>query len=721
VEEIIQVENTYYIRATSERVDDRTRVLKQGDTFALFDRRGDIHKVGLGEQGIYFEGTRFVSRLELLLNDRRPLLLSSTVNEDNALLAVDLTNPDITRNGDVVVPSGTIHIFRASFLWDGCCYERIRVSNHGLSPVEAKLTIRFDGDFADIFEVRGARRERRGEGRAEVSESEALLKYEGLDGVTRTARVILDPEPGVLAPHEVQYPLVLPPQGTATVLMTIACETGNDGNRPVDPYDAALRTASASLALARARESQVSTSNEQFNDWLNRSASDLHMMITQTAHGAYPYAGVPWFSTPFGRDGIITALEYLWVNPDLAKGVLRFLAAYQSDAEVPSRDAEPGKIMHEARRGEMAALEEIPFGRYYGGADTTPLFVILAGAHYERTADIETAAALWPSVERALEWMRKYGDIDGDGLLEYARRSPTGLINQGWKDSHDSVFHTDGSLAEPPIALCEIQGYAYAAYRAAAGLAEALQLTDRVAELRREAERLRLLIESAYWMEDQGTYALALDGDKQPCQVLASNAGHLLFCGVPSAQRAARVASLLLGERFYTGWGIRTVADSEPRYNPISYHNGSIWPHDNALIALGLARYGAKQAAVSVLTGLFDASLFMELHRMPELFCGFARRPGQGPTAYPVACAPQSWAAASVFMLLQSCLGLTINASRREVQFFHPVLPPFLEHVRIRNLRLGVASVDLLVMREGDDVGVIATRREGTANIVIVK
>ena len=721
MEEIIEVESTYYIRATSERVDDRTRVLKQGDTFALFDRRGDIHEIGLGEQGVYFEGTRFLSRLELLLNGRRPLLLSSTVHEDNALLAVDLTNPDIIRNGDVVVPSGTIHIFRASFLWDGCCYERIRVSNHGLAPVDATLTLRFDADFADIFEVRGARRERRGERRAEVNGREAKLIYDGLDGVGRITRVILDPAPAVLSPREAQYGFTLAPQATEMMLVTVAFEAGDAEVRGCDHYDAAYRAASTSLSLSRARDCQLATSNEQFNDWLHRSASDLHMMITQTAHGPYPYAGVPWFSTPFGRDGIITALEYLWVNPDLAGGVLRFLAAYQAETELPARDAEPGKIMHEARRGEMAALDEIPFGRYYGGADTTPLFVILAGAHFERTADLETAALLWPCIERALEWMRRYGDVDGDGLLEYARRSPTGLVNQGWKDSQDSVFHADGGLASAPIALCEIQGYAYAALRAAAVVAEALGLGDHVADLRHEAERLRVLIEAAYWMEDRGTYALALDGEKQACRVLASNAGHLLFCGVPSADRAARVASLLLGERFYTGWGIRTVADSEARYNPISYHNGSIWPHDNALIALGLSRYGEKQAALRLLTGFFDASLFLELHRMPELFCGFPRRQGQGPTAYPVACAPQSWAAASVFLLLQSCLGLTINASRHEVRFFRPVLPPSLHQVSIRNLRLGSASLDLQLSRDGDDVGVIATRREGPSSIVIVK
>ncbi|MGH7561362.1 MAG: amylo-alpha-1,6-glucosidase [Gemmatimonadales bacterium] len=721
MEEIIQVESQYYIRATSERVAHRARVLKQGEAFALFDRRGDIQPIGLGEQGVFYQGTRFISRLELLLDDRRPLLLSSTVNEDNALLAVDLTNPDIVRNGDVLVPTGTLHVFRATFLWQGCCYERIRITNHGLLPAEARLALRFDGDFVDIFEVRGARRERRGERHAQVREREAWLVYDGLDGVTRRARIIPDPEPTLLAANELQYAMALPPQGSETINIAMVFEVGDEDGRPVESHDEALRAASTALARARSRDCRVTTSNEQLNDWINRSAADLHMMVSETPHGSYPYAGVPWFSTPFGRDGIVTALEYLWINPDLARGVLRFLAATQADREVPERDAEPGKILHEARGGEMAALEEIPFGRYYGGCDSTPLFVILAGAYYERTADAETAEVLWPSVERALSWMRSYGDPDGDGLLEYHRRSPTGLINQGWKDSDDSVFHADGRLAEPPIALCEVQGYAYAALRAGAMLAEALGLHGRAVDLERDAEWLRQRIEEAFWLEELGTYALALDGEKQPCRVLASNAGHLLFCGVPSLERGDRVARLLLGERFFSGWGIRTVASSESRYNPISYHNGSVWPHDNALIAMGLSRYGAKPATLAVLMGLFGASLFVELHRMPELFCGFGRRHGQGPTAYPVACAPQSWAAASVFSLLQSCLGLGIHAARREVRFVNPALPESIEEVRIDNLRCGDTSLDLQLFREGDDVGVTIARRDGPASVLVVK
>ncbi|HEY3935565.1 MAG TPA: amylo-alpha-1,6-glucosidase [Gemmatimonadales bacterium] len=713
-------ENQYYIAATEERADDRTRVLKHGDTFAVFDRHGDIKQIGNREQGIYCDGTRLLSHLELLLNGEPPLLLSSTVRDDNALLAVDLTNPDIFEEGHVRVARGSLHLFRSIFLWEGCCYERQVLANHSLAPIDASISIHYDADFADIFEVRGSPRTARGERTYQVDEEEGELLYHGLDGVERSTRVVSDPSATALAPGELRFDISLAPQAVETIFFTWIFDVGSARARALQ-YDDALNAAFDSLARRRNIESAVSTSNEQFDSWLSRSSADVHMMITQTAHGPYPYAGVPWFSTPFGRDGIITALEYLWINPELARGVLRYLASTQAEAVIAAEDAEPGKILHEARRGEMAALKEIPFGRYYGGADTTPLFVILAGAYYERTGDRDTAEHLWPHVERALEWMWKYGDSDGDGFLEYNRRSKDGLVNQGWKDSHDAVFHHDGRLAEPPIAMCEIQGYACAALRAASELAQALGRAERAVELDQHAEKLRQQIDEAFWCEDIGTYALALDGKKQPCVVRASNAGHLLFCGIPGREHAARIAETLLDASSYSGWGVRTVATSEVRYNPMSYHNGSIWPHDNALIGLGLARYGIKSGAMRVLTGLFDASMVADLHRMPELFCGFARRPGEGPTAYPVACAPQSWAAAAVYLLLQSCIGLNISAPKKEVQFRYPELPRWLDRVVINNLKVGAGSLDLELYRENADVGVTIARREGEVNVVVVK
>jgi len=369
----------------------------------------------------------------------------------------------------------------------------------------------------------------------------------------------------------------------------------------------------------------------------------------------------------------------------------------------------------------MAALGEIPFGRYYGSVDATPLFCVLAGAYYDRTGDKGFIKIIWPSIELALKWMDTYGDADGDGFVEYFRRSSSGLVHQGWKDSPDSVFHSDGTLAESPIALCEVQGYVYAARCAAAKLAAALGLTELAEELKHRAQGLKEKFERSFWCEDLSTYVLALDGKKRPCYVRTSNAGHCLFTGIAGPERAKRVAETLLSQELFSGWGIRTLASSEVRYNPMSYHNGSIWPHDNALIAYGLARYGFKELALNVFTGLFDASLFLDLHRIPELFCGFTRRPGEGPTLYPVACTPQSWAAASVFLLLQSCLGLSIKGSQSELCFCYPLLPEFLQRVEIKNLRVGGGSVDLLLQRYAQDVGINVTRKEGNLRIVVVR
>jgi glycogen debranching enzyme len=401
--------------------------------------------------------------------------------------------------------------------------------------------------------------------------------------------------------------------------------------------------------------------------------------------------------------------------------VFQYLAQTQATATDAAKDADPGKILHETRRGEMAALGEIPFGQYYGSVDSTPLFVMAAGAFYERTADRDFVQAIWPHVVAALDWIDRFGDSDGDGFIEYARQCPRGLSVQGWKDSWDSVFHADGSLAEGPVALCEVQGYVYAARLAAARMARLLGEADHADRLLEQAEKLRQRFEEAFWCEELSTYALALDGRKRPCRVKTSNPGHCLFTGIVSPERAALVADTLLSDEMFSGWGVRTVAETAPRYNPMSYHNGSIWPHDNAIIAAGLARYRLMRHVERIFTGLFDASLFVDLHRMPELFCGFVRRPGEGPTLYPVACAPQSWAGAAVFLLLQSLLGLELDAEERQIRFVRSLLPPSLQRLWLRNLRLGDATVDLAIERFPINVGIELLDRRGDVEIVVVK
>lgn len=713
VDDVIRVNDQFYILSTSSMADDRTRVLKQGDTFVVFDRHGDIRPVGQGVQGLYHEGTRFLSALELRLGKDRPMLLSSTVRDDNALLAVDLTNPDSYANGGAAVPRGTLHISRVMFLWQGTCFERLRLLNYGLVPIDLSFSLKYDADFADIFEVRGSTRPRRGRRLTDtIDGSTILMTYEGLDGVVRRTRMECAPGPVRVSGSEAYFETPLQSKAEVTFLLTITCETPSSVIHPV-AYQSALSEITHGLSEAKSRACHIFTSNEGFNDWLNRSVADLQMMSTETPQGPYPYAGVPWFSTPFGRDGLITALECLWTQPDMARGVLAYLASTQATAAIPEQDAEPGKILHESRRGEMAALGEIPFGRYYGSVDSTPLFILLAGAYHERTGDLACIQAIWPHIQASLRWIDTYGDVDGDGFVEYARHSTKGLVQQGWKDSADSVFYDDGELADPPIALCEVQGYVFAAKRMAAQLAMALGHPAEAAELWRQADELQRRFEAAFWSEKLGTYVLALDGRKRPCQVRASNAGHCLLTGIASPEHAARAAHTLLSKDLFSGWGIRTLASGEVRYNPMSYHNGSVWPHDNALIAWGMARYGFKDPVHNILTGLFDASLFVELHRLPELFCGFVRRPGEGPTLYPVACAPQAWAAGSVFLLLQACLGLSIHGAEERIRFSSPTLPEFLKEVHIENLRVGKATVDLLLQRHPQDVSIRVLRMEG--------
>ena len=479
-----------------------------------------------------------------------------------------------------------------------------------------------------------------------------------------------------------------------------------------------MRAARHALKESSERAASVDSSNSVYNEIVRRSVSDLYMLITDTPQGPYPYAGIPWFSTPFGRDGIITALMTLWLDPTIARGVLGFLAATQAVATEPQRDAEPGKILHEMRHGEMANLREVPFGRYYGSIDATPLFLLLLGEYFRRTGDLETVRSLWPNAEAALAWIDRYGDRDGDGFVEYHRQTKEGLANQGWKDSFDAIFHRDGRLAEGAIALCEVQGYVYGAKRHAAVLAEALGQPQRAAALAAQAEALRLRFEAQFWCEELSTYALALDGAKQPCRVVASNAGQVLFTGIASAERAQRVAATLLSPASFGGWGVRTVGASESRYNPMSYHNGSIWPHDNGLIAMGFARYGLQTSAAQLFGALFDAAAYMDLRRLPELFCGFPRRERNAPTQYPVACSPQAWASATPLCLLQASLGLELLDRTGEIKFYRPMLPDFLDHVRLRNLRLRTGSVDLLLQRQDKNVGVTVTRRDGDVVVV---
>jgi glycogen debranching enzyme len=712
----------FFIPATASLQEGRRLTLKHGDTFAVFDQNGDALVGPDSSEGIYHCDTRHLSLSYLSIDGARPILLSSTLRDDNATLTCDLSNPDLFDiDGQRVLDHDLIHIRRSRFLWQATCFERLAVKNFGVVPRRIRLEFIFAADFSDLFEVRGTRRERRGvEHVPEVRGDSVTLAYTGLDDRRRETVLRFDPVPDALAGDHAVFEIELEPQASRVLFVEVRCSSEDATRAPHRAFFVALRDARRALRAASGRAASVATSNETFNEAARRSVADLYMLNTATTHGAYPYAGIPWFSTVFGRDALITALETLWLDPTIARGVLRYLAANQATINDPIADAEPGKILHEQRRGEMAELGEVPFRRYYGSVDSTPLFVMLAGAYLDRTGDIETIRQLWPNLEAALHWIDAEGDRDGDGFVEYGRRNADGLINQGWKDSHDSIFHADGALAQGPIALAEVQAYVYGAWQAAAEIGMRLGHARQAATYRTKAETLRQLFDKCFFDEALGTYVLALDGAKKPCRVRASNAGHALFTGIAYPERAAAVVATLMTRSSFSGWGIRTVAVTEARHNPMSYHNGSVWPHDNALIAAGFARYGFRRETARIFEGLFAASTYIDLRRLPELFCGFARHRNQGPTFYPVACEPQAWAAAAPLSLIQSCLGLGFDPAARHITFQQAALPDFLDEVVLRNLSLGTASVDVALRRAGSEVVVNVLAREGDVRVLTV-
>ncbi len=720
--EVIEVGNQFYILATASRAAERTAVLQHDDTFALFDYAGDIGAFGAGEQGLYHEGTRFLSRFTLRVNGKRPLILSSRVKEDNELFIADLTNPDIPiGQTGAVIRRDLVHVFRSRFLWQDTWYERIRLWNYSQGALLASLSFEFEADFADIFEVRGMPRPKRGERFEAVhSGTETRLGYRGLDNETRWTAIDWGETPHATTPTQAQFAYDLEPEAPVSLAIAIRCD--REGRRvPKRTFEQAQSEWSGALEAERTEYATIETSSERFNQWVRRSAADLRMLVATTKYGPYPYAGVPWFSTPFGRDGVITGLQTLWINPSIARGVLEFLAATQADSVNEAQESQPGKIVHEMRNSEMARVGEVPFGRYYGSVDATPLFVMLAGEYWDRTGDREFLAHIWPNVERALGWIDNYGDCDGDGFVEYARHSANGLVQQGWKDSSDSIFHADGTLASAPIALCEVQAYVYDARLHAAGMADALNKPDRAAKLRKQAEDLRCAFEEHFWCEDIGTYAIALDGHKQPCRVRSSNPGHALYGGIADRDRARRVAEMLVGGEMFSGWGIRTIAVTEARFNPMAYHNGSVWPHDTGLAAAGFSRYGFDDLVSAPFSGLFEAAVAVENNRMPELFCGFQRRTGEGPTLYPVACSPQAWASGVVFHLIQACLRLSVDAKERRLSIDRASLPPFLTYLRLMNLSLPFGSIDLLFEQHLLDVSVTVLRKHGDFEVRVIK
>jgi glycogen debranching enzyme len=722
-----------YVASTSQYV------LKSGDAFVVNDPLGDI--IGV-DDGLFVNDTRVLSQLRLTFGGRAPSLLSGCVTSDNTAFTAHFTNRPLPPIGGEHTPEGVLHVERLRVLCGTVLYEAVTLTNYGLTEAIVPLSISFACDFKDMFEVRGVKRMKQGTVEPpRVDGSEVRLRYLGLDHVERDVQITFSPQPHHLLADRADYSLRLSAQTCMSIYLSVAVHTRTlqavHGEEPpgakvaqpprstraahltqieaVRPrvgraaVRAALTASHWSMRERRRSSARLRSSNPLFNAWIERSFADLSLLTTDLPTGPYPYAGIPWFSTPFGRDAVITSLQTLWLKPWLARGVLRFLAEHQAQEDSPFRDASVGKIMHEMRKGEMAATGEVPFALYYGGVDTTPLFIVLAGAYAESTGDYALIDELFPALELAAKWVAGVCDKNRWGLLDYQCESQRGLANQGWKDSHDSVFHADGCMPEGPIALVEVQAYASAAFDTMAQFAARRGLADDAARYAGRAASLRERVEALFWMPEANFYGIALDGHGELCRVLASNTGHLLAFGLPTRERGEAVARQLESALFHTGWGVRTLAANQPRFNPMSYHNGSVWPHDNALCARGLARYGNKQAALHLLQALFEAAVSFEM-RLPELFCGFARERGEPPTAYPVACLPQAWAAGAPFMMLQACLGLTIDAARKEVRIEQPVLPEGIDWLEVHDLRVGDATVSITFNRVGGKVVASADR-----------
>ncbi|MCF6158491.1 MAG: amylo-alpha-1,6-glucosidase [wastewater metagenome] len=692
----IQIGDEYYVHASAVAANIEKLVLKKDEAFLVCDNRTDLPGSVSGEMGFYYGGTRFLNELDVRISGEYPIFLESFINDN---LMADLTNNDIFEDKKLVIPRDSIILNRKTFIRDSSLCAEFTVKNFHIEPIRFSVEISFGGDFADVFEVRGMKRPGRGQLLPpQWQDQKLILCYQGLDNIKRTTSIFLDPKPSQLEEREVRYWIELNPREEKKIFITVTAKVeGIKKSSLVSPvilkkiytdFDHWLRSGCS-----------IHSSNELFNKWINRSLRDIYLLNTHTSWGLVPYAGIPWYVAPFGRDSCIAALQFLPFRPEMAEGTLNFLAHYQGKVIDTFKDEQPGKILHEFRKGEMANMEEIPFIPYYGSIDASPLFLILLHQYAVNFGNITKIKKWWPKALKTLEWMEQYGDIDGDGYMEYHKKSPKGLVNQGWKDSWDSIFHKDGSLCETPTTLVEVQGYVYMAKKGMAYLAEQFSDFDLAQRLQYEAERLREKFHREFWMNEENFFGIAMDKEKKLCRVISSNPGHCLWAGIVDPKKAEHVAKRLFRNDMFSGWGIRTIAEGEVRYNPMGYHNGSIWPHDNALILSGLKRYELTDYVEKLATALSDASTFFRNYRLPELFCGFKRTAYHGPTPYPTSCSPQAWSSGVVFEVLKAFIGFQGDALQNQIYFNHPQLPEWLDWIEITNLEVNGKFIDFYVVR----------------------
>jgi glycogen debranching enzyme len=682
------------------RVNDLTLV--DGKSFLATTVAGDIVPPGAPDVGLFHDDTRFLSRMELRIEGQRALVLSS--NTERTLASqIELSARQVMLRDSLDLPDNTVHVRRKQVLSQGTLFDRLTFANYNLKPIEFRVELSLDADFADVFQVRGVARGKRGQYFAPVTGEDTLeFYYRGLDGEMRRTHVEFRPRPAAIEDKMAHWALRLQPQEKVEILITTSPLVGRERVRHTGAaFSERLQQRRDAFSEWREDSTGFHSGNDEFDRMLETCAGDFHALQIPVGGERIIAAGIPWFATIFGRDSLIASLQSLVLNPRLAADTLRVLARFQGKEHNDWRDEEPGKILHEYRSGEMTRNGEMPFGPYYGSVDATPLFLILLSETWNWTGDEQLVRDLLPAAYRALEWIDQHGDLDGDGFVEWSRRSPRGLVNQGWKDSWDANMHADGTVARGPIALSEVQGYVYdAKYRLSSLLRHFgdIQNADR---LKKEAAELARRFEKAFWIPGIGYYAMGLDGEKKPMAVVSSNAGQLLFTRIVARDRARAVTQRLMRADMFSGWGWRTLSADERTFNPLSYHRGSVWPHDNSIIAHGMCLNEFRGQAMEVFTSLFQAALRFRDYRLPELFCGVQRRHEDDPVHYPVSCSPQAWASGAMFLMLSSLLGIRPSAPRKELNIVNPMLPEWLEHLNLRHLRIGKTRVDLDFTRRG--------------------
>lgn len=720
-----------------------TLTVKDDDLFLVTDTMGNISGCSLNDgnpsMGLFCCDTRFLNRLELQIDGRSPVLLSSSAEKGFAL-SVLCTNPRI----DERMKADTVSI-RRELVLNGALFEEIEVANYSTTTITFEISISFDADFVDLFEVRGYDRDKRGkllrlveptsedggsfhDGAAPVNtphsshkEESLTLAYQGLDGLVMESRIQFQHrQPDSFKGYTAIWRLELATHATQKLGYRVNMFTNNNSSSNV--------SAAVTLVQAKASEmleeqnwvqkiTNIRADKSHFNQVIERAEQDMYLLRQSFDKYKTVSAGVPWFSALFGRDSLITASQTLMLNPEIAKETLMLLAAYQGKQEDEWREEEPGKILHELRLGEMARCQEIPHTPYYGTVDATPLWLMLYSEYYSWTHDRETLEQLWPNALAAMEWIDQ--NMQPSGYLTYHRRSKRGLDNQGWKDSGDCIVDSKGDLATGPIALCEVQAYAYAAKMRLAEIARMKKRLDLAERWQDEAKSLKERFNKDFWLQDQDFCALALDGALKQVDSITSNPGHCLLLGIFTPEKAYSVAERLRAPDMFNGWGIRTLSSLSPAYNPMGYHIGSVWPHDNSLMAMGLRSLGLIDQALEIFQGLFDMTTQQPYQRPPELFCGYERNGDHSPVQYPVACTPQAWATGSIFQLLHMIVNLVPDAPNNCLRIIDPALPESINKLSLHNLQVGTTVLDLEFERSGGTTACRVAKKRGNLRVVI--